>query len=890
MFNPNGYENARPDGVAVLEILQRPEVGAPSGFVPLRRTEVGGEIIGPLAALSVVHTFRYTREQCDQVLEAIYRFPLPGDAAVTGVTATFGDVEIRAELKARAQAEADYAQARAEGRQGALVTREAPNVFSLQVTGLQPDQEIAVETHYVQLARPAGVGWTLRIPLTTAPRYTRSDERTSRHSQGQPLLLLRDPGHRFSLDLLIPGAAAVESSTHALAIGDEDGRARVRLKEREVVPDRDCVLFWRPAQAEGHPRLHVLTHDDPIAGQTYFLAMIAPPAIHDVQSAVPREVVLAVDHSGSMNGPKWAAADWAASSFLGDLTPRDAFGLELFHSTTCWLSTRLQAGTAEAVDRARQFLADHRDSGGTELGVALEQALSLERAPGERARHVLIVTDAQVTDDGRILRLAEEESGLAHHRRISILCIDAAPNSFLAMEIAERGGGVARFLTSNPAEEDITTALDEVLADWSQPVLADLRLEVNRASVAASGRIVRPASSPDWSGIDLGDLPAGRTVWAVGRVARAGGPLNCQVAGAGGQVIASSPAEPVRGPYHGRALKALFGARRVLGIEFLIGSGLSGQELVERLERLGYDPQQDLSLPESGRRLVYAENVRARSLQILGDLLLRESLAYGLLSSATGFVAVRTEAGRRSEGTIPVAGALPAGWSEDFTGAQASHVRFRRAGGGAAAARFASMAAGYAPPAEAERSALSPGDADSPGDEARSSVKHYKPISSDQFVEGSPADETRFSGKWLNLQRRLLPQSAQRTGGRTPRLDRVRFDGIPQFRSGEALLVDSSRPEDAARVPDSYTFSSLRFRFVDPVPAPESLAQDLTLLVFVDDLAAPRAVVTLRDLLRQGGKRPLNLLKQAGQPLRIVLKDPKGRWAIRAPRIEVVLS
>ena len=75
-------------------------------------------------------------------------------------------------------------------------------------------------------------------------------------------------------------------------------------------------------------------------------------------------------------------------------------------------------------------------------------------------------------------------------RRIDVLCIDAAPNSFLARELAERGGGVARFLTSAPDQEDITTALDEVLADWAQPVVTGLRLEVNRAGVEAAGHAI----------------------------------------------------------------------------------------------------------------------------------------------------------------------------------------------------------------------------------------------------------------------------------------------------------------------------------------------------------------------------------------------------------------
>src|SRR5207244_7022584 len=86
MFNPGAYENSRPDGHPVLEIVADPqaEEPGPPRFVPLRRTELAGEVTGPLAALRLTQLFGYTREQCDRVLEAVYRFPLPGDAAVTG--------------------------------------------------------------------------------------------------------------------------------------------------------------------------------------------------------------------------------------------------------------------------------------------------------------------------------------------------------------------------------------------------------------------------------------------------------------------------------------------------------------------------------------------------------------------------------------------------------------------------------------------------------------------------------------------------------------------------------------------------------------------------------------------------------------------------------------
>src|SRR4030042_4393132 len=151
MFNRAVYVNSRPDGIGVLEVANGAEAGKeqPRLFVPLKRTELRGDIAGPLAALHLTHVYGYSKEQMDKVLEAVYRFPLPGDAAVTGVTVTFGDVEIKAELKEREEAEEDYEKAKQEGRQAALATRESPEGFTLQVAVVQPDQDVRGDACHV---------------------------------------------------------------------------------------------------------------------------------------------------------------------------------------------------------------------------------------------------------------------------------------------------------------------------------------------------------------------------------------------------------------------------------------------------------------------------------------------------------------------------------------------------------------------------------------------------------------------------------------------------------------------------------------------------------------------------------------------------------------------
>jgi len=133
IFNPNWYENSRPDGVAVLEIIATGEHRP--GFVPLTRTTLEGQVAGPLADFTLTHTFRFTKEMNPHVIEALYRFPLPGDAAVTAVDVTFGEVTIHSLLKARKEAETDYENAKKENKAAALVTRVCGGTFEANLVG-----------------------------------------------------------------------------------------------------------------------------------------------------------------------------------------------------------------------------------------------------------------------------------------------------------------------------------------------------------------------------------------------------------------------------------------------------------------------------------------------------------------------------------------------------------------------------------------------------------------------------------------------------------------------------------------------------------------------------------------------------------------------------------
>jgi len=646
MFNPMYVENAPQGGAAVLEVLGREHDRMP--FVPLQSVAVSGEVTGPVAGMQIVHVFSYTREQCSRVLEAAYRFPLPGDAAVTGVSVRFGDTEIQAVLEPRAQAEEDYEQAKRDRKQSALVTQEAPDVFTLRVAGIKPDEEVHVETAFVQLARAEGAGWSLRIPLTVAERFTRHDEGSRSHKAG-PLAQATNPGYRATLDLTVVGAAAVSGVTHPLAITRDGNEQHVGFRGGSIVPDSDVVVAWQPAAGEEHPALSAFTahRDDHVS----FVALVTPPT--GEQAIIPRDLVVLVDHSGSMNGAKWDAADWAVKRLIGMLTEQDRLRLGVFHDTTAWWSDVPRAMDGQARTDAVHFLETHRDSGGTELGIALEQALRGSRPAGAYACHVLIVTDAQVTDEGRLMRLAAMESGRPDHRRISILCIDSSPNEPLARQLAETGGGYDRYVTSNPEGEDITTALDAIVDTWARPVATGLRLEIHAANVGAASRRAM-GSSGGWTVLDLGDLPGGMPLWVSGEAYPAS-QLSMRLVDGDGQELAAWTEQADSRSYP--AVAALSGARTLQKLEGLRGAGYKHDELSARLASIGVAPAE-----EGGTATVYPENNEPDDM--LATVICRESLRVGIASSETAFVAIRSKAGKSVERMVIIPNAVPEGWED----------------------------------------------------------------------------------------------------------------------------------------------------------------------------------------------------------------------------------
>lgn len=639
IFNSVIYENSMPDGIGILEVID-PSSRKKRLFVPLSETHLSGVVTGPLASFQITQVFSFTKATFNHTIEAIYRFPLPGDAMITSVQVSFGEEILKTTLKERDDAADEYHNAFEQGRKGVLLTRETPDIFTLHLTGIEPDAPVRVEINFLQYAMTVNSEIMFRIPLTVAPRYIRNDEMTLSQRNAKPQLLLIDPGHKFSLDLTVNGNSAITSPSHQIRTEQDECSAHVTLTETEAIPDRDFVLVCHQAEVQNAPLIECQIEQHPKEDAAYLLTTITTPKPGSGEPE-KRELIILVDHSGSMSGPKWKAADWTVKNLLQTLQPDEYFNLGVFHTNPYWVSPKPIPGTKESITSAVNFLKNNQECGGTNLGIVLEQALANQKSDGNFVRHIVIITDAEVTDEGRLIRMVRNEQKRNDPRTVSVICIDAAPNTPLVSELVRVGKGIARFLTSDPSEQDITTALSSALISWKQPYKQSLSVIFNRNQVESVDEITLEGQ------FTLNSLPYG-IFSRVYRIPLQGQDISVTLQDAEGKERYEATIVPVRES----GIRELFGSSRIRTLEQIQGGFYSEEELDIILKDLGYNKEQNSLYPET----------KLMNGLFLDELIVTESLRYGIPSSRTAFVCTSPHPGTPVKASVIVPTAYPEGW------------------------------------------------------------------------------------------------------------------------------------------------------------------------------------------------------------------------------------
>jgi Ca-activated chloride channel family protein len=594
--------------------------------LPLRNTDVKAEVVGVISSVRVTQHFRnpYPRP-----IEAVYVFPLPHRAAIHAMTMRIGDRLIRAGIRKRAEARAQYEQARRQGKTASLLEQERPNVFTQSVANILPGDKIEVELSYVEELVPRDGEYRFVFPMVVGPRYVGEAAATGRSGSGwaddnarvgdasritPPVLApgLR-LGHDISLSLKLNAGVAISGLkvlTHKTTIQQPaNDVARVELDRADRIPNRDFVLRYSLGGAQ--PQATLLASRDARGG--HLLLMMQPKLKMAAADAAPKEYVFVVDTSGSMDGDPLAQVRLAMKLCLTAMGKEDRFQVIRFASSAERFAPAPLAVTEQNLKQALGFVDALAAGGGTEFLPALELALKAPRDPA-RARIVVFMTDGYIGYEAEVLRFVRANRGGAS---LFAFGVGSSVNRYLIDGMARMGGGEPFVLLGR---SDENTEIQRFFRTVSRPALTSIEVDWGKLDV----KEVTPKRAPD--------LFADRPLVLAGRFERGGQ----------GEIT-------LRGRLQGKLFEQKLPVRLPEASD--AAGGVGSPALGQLWARRTIGELMDLhdSDPESQKPA--EKRVTALALE------------YSLMSKWTSFVAIdgKVRTDRPAVGSVPVPTALPEG-------------------------------------------------------------------------------------------------------------------------------------------------------------------------------------------------------------------------------------
>jgi Ca-activated chloride channel family protein len=449
---------------------------------PLKHTDVQAEISGFLARVVVTQEFV---NPTARAIEAVYKFPLPGDAAVDGMEMRIGSRIVTGTIKRREEAEKLFDDARRRGQTAALLNQERPNIFTQSVTNIGPGERVRIVIQYVETVKYEDNHYEWVFPMVVGPRYIPSSVPNGRDLQPRRTPQGTRAGHDINVRVTVDAGLPLKelaSATHLVETIKGDPRhALVSLKNQQSIPNQDFIL--RYAVAGDKIDDAVITHHNGKDG--FFTLILQPPARVQPNEVTPKEIVFVIDTSGSMMGfPLEKIKEVMRFTFDG-LHPRDRFNVITFSGDHHVLFPGPVPATPDNITAAWEFVRHRQGRGGTEMLPAIRTALTSSGSK-DHVRVVCFMTDGEVGNDLEILAEIQRNP----QARVFAFGIGSSVNRFLLDGMARHGRGEVEYVGLS---SEASSAAKRFYERVRTPLLTDVRVDVSGVDVSET----YPARVPD---------------------------------------------------------------------------------------------------------------------------------------------------------------------------------------------------------------------------------------------------------------------------------------------------------------------------------------------------------------------------------------------------------
>jgi Ca-activated chloride channel homolog len=411
------------------------------------------------------------------MIEVQYLFPIPPSAAIDSLTLMVDGKEFKGRILSSEEARRAYEEIVRTKRDPALLEYVNYGMYRTSAFPLLPGKQVRVAVHYTDVCRKDGDIVEVFYPLNTEKFSSRPIDEVEVRTD----VLAKVP------------ISAVYSPTHDVAIErPAPERAIATYKIAHDVPSTDFRLMYQPGkESVGATVLSYRPHENQ---DGYFLLMVSPTPRADKMPVVPKDLVLALDRSGSMSGNKIEQAKASLEFVLKSLNPGDRFNVIAYNDTIDRLFDGMVPNDRANVDKALGMIDRLNASGGTNIHDALANAVqSVSSGTEKRSKYILFLTDGLPTvgqtNESAILKDTISANDKAR-ARIFVMGIGYDVNVRLLDRLSGENRGYSSYVKERePLESRISSLYNRL----KNPVMTDLSISFSGVKTT----MTYPQSIPD---------------------------------------------------------------------------------------------------------------------------------------------------------------------------------------------------------------------------------------------------------------------------------------------------------------------------------------------------------------------------------------------------------
>ncbi len=389
--------------------------------------------------------------------EGTYVFPLPPGAVVQSFVMWVDGKPWEGEILPADKAREIYESYVQRQRDPALLEYIGRDAVRARIFPIPAGEERRIQLKYTQVLPLNDNLMFYRYPLNTERFSALPLEQVSifvRLTSKTPLRAIYSPSHQ-----------------NEVVITKEDAyRATISYEAAHVLPQHDFELYVGTSRDEIEANLFTYQ-----AGNEdgFFLLLLTPALAAETQRVLPKDILLVLDTSGSMDGEKLTQAKAALTYILEHLNPEDRFNVIAFSSGVRTYANSLQDG--REANAAVQWVQRLEALGGTNIYLALSTALAQITAT-DRPSVIIFLTDGLATegivDDQTLLSTLGQEAPAA--TRIFPFGVGYDVNTLFLDQLAQDHKGIPAYVKP---EERIDEKVSAFYARIQSPLLTAVRLD-----------------------------------------------------------------------------------------------------------------------------------------------------------------------------------------------------------------------------------------------------------------------------------------------------------------------------------------------------------------------------------------------------------------------------